>query len=201
MATKMLTIDGVQVEMTDTYAQIVQRAIEKYDQSAEEAKKKVAALEAEMAAEKKKEGDSAVLLVTKDTQIKELEAKLKDSELTPDKLDAAIMDRVAVTEKAKTILGDKLVTKGKTVNDIRRQVVDAKVGDVAKGWSDEHVKVSFDTLAVGSKDTGQGVQDIAQVFSAPRVSVSAQDESNKAYENYCKDLESAWQKKPSAQAN
>src|SRR5690606_34665848 len=69
----------------------------------------------------------------------------------PAKIDAAVKDRAAVTDKAKTMLGDKLTVDGKSVHEIRKQVVDAKLGDAAKDYDEAMVKVAFDTLTVSAK--------------------------------------------------
>jgi uncharacterized protein len=192
--TKQVTIDGVSVELTDTTAQIVQRALAKYNDDFEEFKKKLSEKEKAAEEEKKKSSDAAVLIVTKDTQIKELQDKLKAAELTPEMMDAALMDRVNVIQKAKAILGDKLVTKDKLVRDIRRQVVDARLGDIAKAYSDEHVQIAFDTLSADVKATaGQGTSGLQQAFSAPRMPTT--DSAEQAYDEYCRDLSNAWQKK------
>jgi hypothetical protein len=199
--TKHVTVDGVSLELTDTTAQVVQRFMEKTDQESNGFKKKLAEIEAEKEAEKKKSSDSAVLIVTKDTQIKELTDKLAAAQITPAMLDQALMDRANVIQKAKAILGDKLITKDMHVGNIRRQVVDARLGDIAKAYTDDHVKIAFDTLSADVKATAhQGTSGLAQVFSAPRT--VATDSVDQAYDEYCKDISSAWQKKsPAAAAN
>jgi len=189
---KMLTVDGVSLEFTDTTAQVIQRYIEKCDAGFEEFKKKLTAAEAEKEAEKKKSADAAVLIVTKDTQIKELTDKLAAAQITPQLLDAALANVVA---KAKAILGDKLVIKDQTAAGIRRQVVDARLGDIAKAYSDDHVRIAFDTLSADVKvATNDGTSGLNQIFSAPRL--AATDSINSAYDEYCKDLEKAYQGKP-----
>ncbi len=197
---KTIVVDGVGLEMTDTTAQVVQRAIEKYDQSAEEMKKKMASCSEEADASKKKNDEAVALIATKDAEIATLKTQLKDAELTPAKLDAAVTERAIIIDKAKTILGDKLVVKDQSVHDIRKQVVDARLGDTAKAWTEDQVRVSFDTLAVDVKAKSvQGVTDIAHAFSAP--SQQAQDNARSAYDEMCKDLGNAWQKKSGAAVN
>lgn len=198
--TKHVTVDGVSLELTDTTAQVIQRYIEKCDQGFEEFKKKKIEAEAAKEEEKKKSSDSAVLIVTKDTQIKELQDQLKAAQITPEMLDQALMDRANVIQKAKAILGDKLVIKDQTVGAIRKQVVDARLGDIAKTYSDEHVKIAFDTLSADVKAASphQGTSGLTQVFSAPRT--PAMDSVDQAYDDYCKDISNAWQKKSPAVA-
>jgi polyhydroxyalkanoate synthesis regulator phasin len=105
--------------------------------------------------------DHATALTGKQTQLDKanakvatLEKQIKDGEMTPQKLDALVVERANVIAGAKKVLGDKLVIDGKTNADIRRQVVDATMKDAAKGWSDDAVTASFNTIVASVKDGG-----------------------------------------------
>jgi hypothetical protein len=60
-------------------------------------------------------------------------------------------NHLAVVGKAKSLMDSKFVTDGKTPDQIRREVVDAKMGDSAKGWSDEQVAAVFASLTPEKK--------------------------------------------------
>jgi hypothetical protein len=57
---------------------------------------------------------------------------------------------------------------------VQRQVVSAQLGDVAKDYTDEQVKISFDTLTAKVKvdAAATGVTDTARAFSAPVVNAA-----------------------------
>jgi hypothetical protein len=195
---KTHTIDGVTVEMSDVAQQVVDRHIKTLNDSlASVTAQLTQATDAATAA--KKASDEAIAKLTTDNaanvaKIATLEQQVKDAAITPEKLDAMVKDRAAIAVKAKAIIGDKLVVDGKTVNDIRRQVVSEKLGDTAKAWTDEQVAVSFDTMT-HTVDTS-GVQDTARAFSAPPMGDAAM-QSAARYDARDKKLESAW-KNPTA---
>lgn len=153
---KKITMDGVDIEMTDVAAQVVTRSIEGL-------KSQIAKLEAKLAEEeeankkaKAKDAESVTALAAKDAEIVTLKKQVEDAVITPAKLDQLVKDRHEIIERAKSLIGDKLVVDGKTVEDMQRQVVDLRVGDKAKGWTADQVAASFNTLAPPAKDNGGG---------------------------------------------
>lgn len=151
MADKSLVIDGITVSLNDTAAQVVQKlmdtsaaAIKSAQTVADEWKKKAEE-------EEKKAKDAAAVTATtianKDAEIATLTTKLKDAEVTPEKLEAMATDRAALLGKAKAILGDKLDPKA-TSADIRKAAVLAHVGDAAKGFDDNQMTAAFATIKV-----------------------------------------------------
>lgn len=175
-AMKSITVDGIECEMTDVSAQVVQRQLTGLAAKATDLAEKLSAAEKEKAAakaEKEKDDKKAkdaldakeAEVVTLKKQLDEANAKIK-----PEALDALVKDRAVVVGKAKAVLGAKIVTDGKSEADLRREVVASKLGDTAKDWSDEMVKASFDTLTAGVKVdavAGSAVADTARAFSAP----------------------------------
>lgn len=131
----------------------------------------------------------------KDAEIATLKQQLKDSEMTPDKIDAVVRDHVAVIASAKKIMGDKFTTDKLSVQQIRRAVVDAKLGNTAKGWTDDQILVSYNTIAASAPTRG-GVQDAVTVFSGrPGAGYGATqdaDPRDAAYNDMVKDLQDAW---------
>jgi len=139
--------------------------------------------------------DHKTALDKANAEIETLKKQVADATLTPEKIEAMVAERGLMLGKAKAVLGDKLVTDKKSDAEVRRQVVDAKLGDVAKGWSDEQIKVSFDTLTAGIKlDAAPGVQDTARSFQAPHQQSGqwGDAERQKAYAEHNKKLENRW---------
>jgi uncharacterized protein len=203
MNLKSMIVDGITCEMTDTAVQVVQRALDasnnKFEEmkkaKEEEAKKAKDALDAANAEVAK----LTTQLSTKDAEVVTLKKQVEDSVLTADKLDALVKDRQVVADKARVLM-PKVVVDGKSIVDVMKQVVEDKLGDKAKGWSDDQIKISFDTLTADVKITAQdGVSRTAAAFS--RAPVNAQDAVAKEqrYDNYDKKLSEAW-KAPVANA-
>lgn len=173
-AMKTMTVDGITCEMSDTAIEVVQRAL---SNSAKALKDAQTTAEEEAAKFKKKSEEDAATITTlskdKETltaEVATLKKQAEDSAMTPDKLDAMVKDRAEISGKAKAILGDKLVVDGKSTTDIKRQVVDAKLGDAAKGWTDDQVSVSFATLTAGVKATDSAAPATARAaFAAPHL--------------------------------
>lgn len=94
---------------------------------------------------------------TLDTENKALKAKLDDARITPEMLRDAAKRFADVSAKAKAL--------GVTVADdadeiaIKRAVVDAKLGDDAKGWTDEQVEIGFTALAKDAKSADEAKPD------------------------------------------
>jgi hypothetical protein len=198
---KTMIVDGITCEMSDTAIQVVTRALdaakgnlENLKKANEEEQKKAKdALDTANAAVAKLTTEAQ----TKDAEIVTLKKQVADAELTPAKLDALVKDRAVVADKAKSLLST-VVVDGKSVNEIKRQVVDAKLGDAAKSWTDEQVSISFDTLTVGvNVQTNDGVVRTAQAFSGQPTAQTIADRNGR-YDNYDKKLGEAWRKPASA---
>lgn len=196
MTLKTMIVDGITCEMTDTAVQVVQRALtdaaNKFEQmkkeKEEEAKKAKDALDAANGQVAKLTTD----ISTRDAEIVTLKKQVEDSAITPAKIDAMVKDRQAVADKAKGVL-TTVVVDGKTVAEIKRQVVDAKLGELAKGWTDEQVAISFDTLTAGVKvAASDGAARTAAAFShAPSATVNDREAM---YQRRDKALTDAWKK-------
>lgn len=201
---RKITVDGIALQVSELAADVFQRALDTATKAADAFGKKEAMTAEELAAAKKKmEKDSAdaiAALATKDAEIATLKKQLEDAAMTPAKLDSLVKDRGVVIAKAQAVLGDKLVVDGKDLADIRKQVVLAKMGDVAKAWDDNSVRVSFDTLTAGVevKADGTGTANdaanrINNAFSGTNYNLQGQgDKREKALDAYAKHLEDAW---------
>lgn len=126
-----VTLGGVETEVTDTLAAIIRKEQAEHVAT-------VAAL-----TEKAQQAEAA--MTAKDAEIAALAQQVKDAELTPAKLDEAVKARAALIATAKSI--NDADYEGKTDGEIRRMVVDAKLGEKAKDWSDAQVATGFETMA------------------------------------------------------
>jgi cation transport regulator ChaB len=199
MTLKTIVVDGLSVEVSDMAANVVTRQIDrltadaaKLTQQLADADKARKDLEATSATQIAKDKTA---LEAKDAEIAALKKQLEDAKVSPAQLDQMVKDRAEVAAKAKAIIGDKLVIDGRSVTDIRRQVVDAKLGDAAKGWTDDQVLSAFASFAA---DTGRQIQqsnnlngnNLVNVLSNP-VNDAASD---KAYSEYVTQLQDAYKK-------
>jgi hypothetical protein len=192
-----LTVDSIDVQVTDVAAGVIQRHLQRMETQAAELRKKFEFEEEEAKKAKedaKKAKDSAdAIVATKDAEIATLKQQVADAAMTPAKLDDMVKSRHATATRAKAIIGDKLVVDGKSEADIRRQVVDAKLGDAAKGWSDDQVSASFNTLAASAPGTpassGGQQHQLSTVLGDLATHVDTRDA---AYAERNKNLNGAW---------
>jgi hypothetical protein len=153
-----LLVDAISVDVSDTAAQVINRAIQQRDAEIARLTGKVttdaATSKSALDAANTQIATLTTSLSTKDAEIVTLKQQVTDSAITPAKLDLLVKDRGNVVGKARIVMGsnaDKLVIDGKTDGEIRRQVVDSKLGDAAKGWDDVMVRASFDTMTADIK--------------------------------------------------
>lgn len=168
---RKVVIDGVAVEMTEIAQQIVDRQIKSFQDSVADLTKKLADANAgleKIKKEKEEEDEKNKKEKASDAaKIAALESQLKDAAVTPAKLDQMVKDREAVAGRARALFST-VVVDGKTVGEIRRQVVDAKLGETAKSYTDDQVTVAFDTLTAGvTAESGASLHDTSRVFSTP----------------------------------
>jgi uncharacterized protein len=192
MATRTITVDSIQVTLEDKDAQIVERALSKFATDMAAAQNAIVTAQTDAA-------NAATALATvktesanKDAEIVTLKKQLVDSKITPDALDQMVTDRVATIERAKAIVGDTLVVQGKTIADMRKQVVLAKLGDVAKDWNDDMITASFNTLTV-VPDSSNGTGGLNHVIGVIQNNdTSGVNNVAKAYNQYDSDLSNRW---------
>lgn len=201
-ALKTIMIDAISVETTDVGAQIIERHIKALNDSAASLQTQLTALQTKYDADIKARDTQIATLTTEkattDAKVVTLESQIKDGAMTPAKLDALVRDRAVNVEKARSILGDKLVVDGKTESDIRKQAVQAKLGDACKDWNDDQIKASFDTLTAGVDVSKTGLNDTARAFSHGGGNTN-DDKRTAAFDGYEKRLTEAW-KNPGPQA-
>jgi hypothetical protein len=210
--TSVVMCDGAAITIDAVSAAVINAHIARLNKAAEGLQAK---LDEQEKATKKAETDAATVatqhktsLDAKDAEIATLKKQLGDAEMSPQKLDALVIERSNVIAGAKKVLGDKLVIDGKTNGDIRRQLVNHVMKDEAKNWSDEAVTASFGTIVTQVKDGttsndnggGRNRPGSAGTTSFDDVRASfrfnAQDhnlnDTDKAYGAMVNDLTSAW---------
>ncbi|MGJ0397421.1 MAG: DUF2213 domain-containing protein [Methylocystis sp.] len=177
MTLQKLTIDGITVEVSDTAAQVVMKLQALLaDANAKVDKAESARTTAEDAHKK--------ALEAKDGEIAALKSKIIDEKA----LDALLAQRAVALEAAKKLIGDKFDASGKSIADIRRAAVAARLGDAAvKDKSDDYIAAAFDTLSVTAKDAGGN-----PLADALRDGKPARDAASTAYDTYLNDLSNAW---------
>jgi cation transport regulator ChaB len=193
----VLDVNGIHLELEDKDASIIQAYIKSLDTKVADAVNAAATVKttldaqvATMTADIAKLGDQ---LKAKDAEVTALKQKLEESKLTPQMIADAAREMADVISKAKVVLGDKLITEGKFAPDIKRQVVDAKLGDKAKGWDENQVNAAFLSFTLDAKpanESGQ-VYDLAREFSHGTSSMAVTD-ADKAYHEMCQNLENAY---------
>jgi hypothetical protein len=160
--TTTIVVDTISLEMSDTAAAVVNRSIKDLTDKLNSSVASVASITAD-AAKAKTEAEATIAKMTADhkvavdaltAKVDALTKQVTDSTLTPAKLDQMV--------------------DGKSIADVQRQVVSAQLGDVAKDYTDEQVKISFDTLTAKVKvdAAANGVTDTARAFSAPVVNAA-----------------------------
>lgn len=175
MTTRTITVDGISIETTDQGAQVIERL--------------GAQLRETRAAADAAAGRHAAEMQAKDGEIAALKAQIPDAAA----MDRAIAERASVIESARKMVGDALVTDGRTLADIRAQAVTARLGaDAVAGRAPEYVAAAFDTLA----RVTQGSQPDplrAAVAQPAKVATDARADAIKARDEY---LRNAWRGAP-----
>lgn len=110
---------------------------------------------------------------TKDGEIAALKQQLKDAELSPAKLDAAVTARAQVIADAKKVGGDKIVVDGKTEAEIRREAVTLRLGDAAKTLSDDAINGAFLSYAADAKANDPIRRALIEDGKTPQVTTDA----------------------------
>lgn len=212
---KTILVDGLEVQVLDSAAPVIQRTIsglelrfqtlqDEHRKLGDEFKKKVK--EGEDDDEDSAKKDAALkakdaTIEQRDGEISTLKKQLQDAKdaSSPKAIDDAARERAGVIDKANTIMGTRLKTDGMTVADIRRSVVDAKIGN-CKEWSDDRVIGAFDAMQSNAFSTdrrtttpGNTIDDAVRVFGRPGAGYQTPHEArDAAYGKYDADLSEAW---------
>jgi len=183
---RSLMIDGISIEMEDSAAQHVERRITALEQAVSTAK---STAQNDIALAKTETANATALVQNKDAEIATLKQQLADSQWTPEKIAKAARERNAVEQRAKALLDGIQITDAMSDEAIRRQVVNARMGDMAKDWTDGQVTSSFSTLAVLG-----GGSDLSRVVNVIRSNDTfvGTDPVAAAYKQYDDELTNRW---------
>lgn len=189
---KQIIIDGVPVDVVnDQGGAIIERHISKLDKDLKDAAAKITDAEAATTKAATELADAKKTIETKDGEIAALKKQVEDAKVTPAKLDIMVKDRLAVVDKASKVLDKNFAFDGKSIEEIRRAAVAAKLGDAAaKDMSDASVEGAFTVLTAGVA-TG-GTRQLRDGLSQPRPIHSAMDARDAAYEEGVKTLSNNW---------
>ena len=179
VATKTILVDGLMVEVTDAAEAAITKLLGQ-----------ITGLTDSQTKDQAKIGELTAQIATKDGEIAGLNAKLKDAEVTPAKLQQLADQRAVVLGDAQKIMGEAFDGAGKTEADIRRAAVTHKLGDAAKDMSDDAIAGAFKALVPTSDAHGDPVRDVIRDGISSK---SDQATSQKAYDGYREDLSKAWQ--------
>lgn len=182
VTTKKIIVDGISVDVPETAAQVIEKSLSDSALKLTAASNSVAELQTNMAT-------LTTNVQTKDAEIATLKKQLADAK-NPAAIDAAVKARAVVVDSAKKILPAVLVD-GKSDVEIKRQVVDSKLGEVAKGWNDEQVSASFTALSL-SAPTVKADPYVAAIRDGVNLTVA---DADKARIERDKELSEAWQTK------
>lgn len=175
---KTLMVDGITVEMSDTAVQVVGKVLQQLSDA-----------KATVDAQEKKIGELNTAVSTKDGEIAVLKKQVEDGKMTPQQIDAAVVARSAVIADAKAITGKDVTADGKTDAAIRREAVEAKLGDAAKNLDDAAILGAFKALRVAAP--ADPVRDA--LSGGLRVVGDASQQADAAWDKSVTDLNS-WRK-------
>ena len=145
-----IMLDGLHVDLTD--AEAVKAAFEKVKGDAE---KSVNDAGVELV-------DAKALVATLTAEKSALEKQLADAQAVD--LDALVADRVALVATAKA-LNSKIVTDGKSANDIRKEIVSAELGALADSYDAAQISAAFAVIAKDGRSNADKVVPIVNVNS------------------------------------
>lgn len=181
---KTIIVDGTSIEMADaTAAALIEKHLKTLSDGFEDMKKKKDDAEEEM--EKSKKACDAAM-----GEIAVLKKQVADAAITPEKLNALVMERKAITDAASGLLPKDFKYDDKKIEDIRRAAVAAHLGDAAVGaMSDDAITGAFTALT--ATETKGGTKALAGAFRS-KVSDTAQNVADNGQSDYEKRLQDAW---------
>lgn len=146
MNTKTITFDGLPLLVTDA----AEAAINKLQAVIADTGTKLAAADTKVV-------ELTTVGATKDADIVTLKQAVIDAKVTPAQMRDAARAYALVVDKAKVLVPTLAIADAMDETAIKRGVVNARLGDVAKDWNDAQIDTSFATMAatvtVPARDT------------------------------------------------
>lgn len=161
---KIVLIDGLSVDVSN--ADIAATTIATLVAARDGEIAKVTAAEAKAVAD-------AATLVAKEAEIAKLTTDLAAAKLTPQQMRDAGKAYALVCGKAKAM--GVTVTDAMDEDAIMRAVVDKEMGEKAKGYTADHVKIAFDTLTKDAKVDDAGLAPLGMPRSMMNDNASVRD--------------------------
>lgn len=186
-----ITIDGVDFELEDRDASLIQRAYRKLEDAVKTATDEIASLAKKVTDTEKKIGEQTALVANKDGEIVVLKKQVEDAKLTPAMLDAQVQERQGILSKAMTILGDTFDSKGLTNDAIKKLAVEKSLGDAAKSLTDPNmIHGAFTSLTAKVEGTSfSDSRSLAQALGSRQLATADVD---KAWDERSAYLANAW---------
>jgi cation transport regulator ChaB len=193
MTERTLNLDGVNIALEDKDGQILERHLKTLNDSTADLRKLLTDAQAEKVSLDAKVAELTKSVGLKDGEIEALKQKLEDNKITPQKVDEEINIRMDVVDRATSFFSDtKYVWKGKSNEQIRRDVVAARMGDQrAKAMDDPRVEGAFLSITdqPGEQD---GFRRMADSFSGRPANGGYNDKAAAAYDKRNEELSTRW---------
>src|SRR5262249_34030863 len=196
MTERVIDVDGIAIELDGKDSMILERHLTGLNDKVKAGETKIGELIAKVT-------ELTKAIETKDGENAALKKQLGDSELTPQKLDQAVQDRMDIVERAIRVLGDKAQPQGKTDIAIRREVVgELMSAEAVKDWSDDRIAGAFYGLTKPDGKAQNGLRAVADSFKLQTTSShSVTDEATKAYLERNEQLRNAYRQRGNKQPN
>jgi cation transport regulator ChaB len=203
-----ILIDGQTIEFADELAaKHVQGFISKLQQQLADANNKASTEEAEKEQEEEKKTRAESDAASKNGEIAALKKQLDDANarLTGKAFDEAVKERIDLLTKANAVMEGKVSFDGKEPAEIKRMVVEAKLGDGAKGLSDAEINGAFKWASASvtvtpARGTERLADDLSLLSFGGGTRHDPQAIKDAAYEKYCNSLGTAWKSHRAAAA-
>ena len=141
MTTKTITFDGLPLVTTDAGEAAINKLLGQ-----------ITVLTTDKTAAETLVATHVTTIAAKDAEIATLKQQVIDAKVTPAQMRDAAKAYALTLDHAKKLAPTASITDSMDEVAIKRVVVDSKLGDAAKGWTDEQVAVSFSTMAIGLGD-------------------------------------------------
>lgn len=158
----------------------------------------------------KKERGYKDTIAAKDGEVAALRKQLQDAQFSDEKQDAIIAERMAVVDAAKPLLPHNYNVAGKSLAEIRRAAVAQQMGDAAaKEMDDAAITGAFRAYSVSGSKLNSGARNLADGMTrtfkdgetARHTSQPALNDAAAAYDDYIKNLTTAYKNPPTAVRN
>lgn len=191
MALRKVLLDGIHYEAEDQIASVIEKVAKDRDTAV-----------ASIAAKDAQIGTLTAQVSAKDGEIAVLKSDAEKNKITPAMIDERVKAKLEVAGNAKKIMGDAFATDGKDADAIKKEVVDAKLGDAAKTFVLADGKPNMDSInaAFATLLAGVGHQQTDTFRETTRIGgVVAQGDgaslAERALADSDRERQEAWQRK------